>query len=265
MISLLNLHAIQAITLVATMFATPLMTVAQDLAPTSAQNQQMLESLNLLGAQFKATITTDLGFPEANVQHWQSAVDTAFDPELLEADFNAAFKTGLTSVVRDAALSFEQSELGRDVLELSQKSQTLRDDPDVLAQTQAYLDAAPSAKTALLRELFAAQGGPQQTDAVMDVYFPMMITAAEPVIGREAAEQWMAGASELRQTYARDYFLTFAAVFRQMPTEQLEALIAVLGTPEMDVYVTQTTAAFAETLQLAADRLDAAYAKGLAK
>jgi hypothetical protein len=263
MIGLLNFQAIRATTLATAMLATPLAIVAQDTKPGLAQNQQVLESLNMLGAQFKATITTDLGFPEAYVQHWQSAVDTAFAPELLEADFNAAFKTGLTGAVRDAALAFEQSQLGRDVFELSLTSEAVRDDPNALAQTQADLDAAPAAETALLVELFAAQGGAQQTDAVMDVYFPMMITAAEPVIGQEAAEQWMAGASDLRESYARDHFLTFAAVFRQMPTEQLEALVDVLGTPEMEVYAELTTAAFAETLQLAADRLDAAYANDL--
>lgn len=263
MICLRNIQAIRATTLATAMLASPLAIVAQDTTPVLTQNQQVLESLTMLGAQFKATITPDVGFPDAYVQHWQSAVDTAFAPDLLEADFNTAFEAGLTSAVRDAALAFEQSELGRDVLDLSRTSQAVRDDPNALAETQAYLDAAPAAETALLGDLFAAQGGAQQTDAVMDVYFPMMITAAEPVIGREAAEQWMTGASNLRETYARDHFLTFAAVFRQMPTDQLEALVAVLGTAEMEVYAKQTTAAFAETLQLAADRLDDAYAKDL--
>ncbi|MEO9340921.1 hypothetical protein ABFT80_26320 [Mesorhizobium sp. SB112] len=97
----------------------------------------------------------------------------------------------------------------------------------------------------------------------MDVYFRAMKTAAEPVIGAQTADKWIAGAGDLKVGYVKDYFVTTVATFRQLPQERLQELVKAVGTPEMVAYAEQSTTAFIEALNAAADRLETSYAKEL--
>jgi hypothetical protein len=263
MISHFNLAIVRSVCVVGAMLASPLAIATEASTQSRAENLQVVDNLTMLGGQFRAAIDTDLGFPPEHVDQWQKSVDTAFARDRLEADFHAALETALSEQAREAALAYDRSQLGRDVLALVSTSGPLKEDPDHIAKTQNYLDTAPAEDKALLAELFAVQGGPDQTDAVMGQYFRAMIIAAEPVIGAEAAAQWIAGADGLRETYAAEHFLAHAAVFRLMPRAQLQELVAVLETPAMADYAAQTNAAFEEALQLAVERLDVGYARGL--
>jgi len=262
MISQLNLQGLRAACVASALLVSPLVNATEDTGPVT-QNQRVVDSLIMLGGQFSAAITPDMGFPPEYIEHWQSAVEVAFAPDLIAADVDAALETALTAEARAAALAYDQSPLGRDVLEVMAQAEPLKADPDHLAATRDYLDKASPEDRALLADLFTAQGADEQTDIVMTIYFEALRIAAEPVIGAEVAAQWIESAAPLREVYAQDHLLSHAAIFRLLPKAQLQELVIVAQAPDMTAFAAQTNAAFREALQSAADRLEAAYVREL--
>ncbi len=114
---------------------------------------------------------------------------------------------------------------------------------------------ASAEENAVYVDLFEVRLGPRRANEVMNVYLRVMETAAEPLIGAEAAKQWTESAQHLRDGYVQDYFLTATMVFEQLPLDKRKKLAKALSTPPMMAYAEQSTAAFSETLQAAAVRL----------
>ncbi|MEO9340922.1 hypothetical protein ABFT80_26325 [Mesorhizobium sp. SB112] len=134
----------------------------EDTTRTLAKNQRAIEELSTLGVQLKSVLRPEIGFPEKYVVHWQAAVDAAFAPDLLEADFLKAFETQLSDETRDAALAFDSSPVGQEAYELIMASQGLEGDAKHLAEAQKYLDTASVEENALHVDFFESQGGPKR-------------------------------------------------------------------------------------------------------
>ena len=258
-----SLRAVRQAIIVAS-FLLPQAALAIDTAvPTLAQNLRAIENLSAVGDQLKEVLTPEVGFPAEYVEHWHAAVDEAFAREMLEADFLTALEAELSEDTRDAALTFDASPIGREMYELVASAASVKDAPEILEKTRAYIEAAPAEENALFVDLFEAQMGPQRANDMMDTYFRAMKTAAEPLIGTDAAEQWVVEADDLRTGYVENHFLATVMIFSQLPSERLKELVRRLTTPEMITYAEQSTAAYANALNAAADRLETTYVKAL--
>jgi len=228
-----------------------------------ASNSRALETLSALGGSLGEVLTPEIGFPAENIEQWRTAVDVAFAPELLEADFLAALDSELTADARSAALAFDASALGRLAADLVEGSYVNEPDDAQLAATRSRMEQAAAGRNALFVDLFELQAGPARANAAMDVYFQAMKVAATPVVGAEAADQWILSAGDLRATYVERYFILTVSMFDQLPDERLQELVAELRAPEMQDYAEQSTTAFAKALHAAAERVELAYVEGL--
>ncbi len=142
-------------------------------------------------------------------------------------------------------------------------SQPLNNHPDAFAKGRQRVASVTVDENALFVDLFEAQLGAKRANEVLDVYLQTMETAAEPVIGADAAKRWTSSVKHLRESYVQEYFLTSTLIYEQLPLEKRKKLSAVLISPPMLAYAEQSTAAFSETLKAAATRLESAYAKEL--
>lgn len=244
----------------AAILLSPAASAIEDPTGTLVKNLRAVESLTSLGDQLKAVLTPEIGFPADYVQHWGTAIDVAFAPNLLEADVRDALENQLSDETRNAALAFYSSPLGEEASALAASALELEESDGQQAEAQAYLASSSAEHNKLLTELFELQAGPKTANDVMDVYFRSMKTAAEPIVGATAADEWIAGADGLRKGYVESYFLTTVATFSQLPEERLQQLAEALRTPEMIAYAQQSTEAFTKALNAAADRLQIAYA-----
>lgn len=228
----------------------------EDTSRILAQNERIVEKMSAFGDELKAVFTTVSGVPGEYVEHWHTAVDAALAPDLVEADFLAALEAGLSEKTRDAALAFEASPPGRQAYELMARLRSLKENPRYLDDARQYLEAASREQNARLVDLFEFQQGPLRARQVVDAYLSAVKTAAQPVIGAHAAEQWVDGAQDRRDGYIEDTFLDTVATFSQLPEHQLQELVDAIGTPEMLDYARVSAAAFGQTLNAALDRLE---------
>lgn len=240
--------------------ALPPAVLAQDEAMTTlVGNLRIVETMSTLAEQLKDVLTPEIGFPEDYVEHWAAAVDHAFDPEVVLVDFTIALDAVLTDDARDAALAFDADDLARRVYELDMNLEPLKDEPEFFDAMREKLEAGSEAENKLMVDLFEGLDGPTRANAIMDLYFRAMVTAATPVVGLDAAEGWVDASQHLRAGYVEDYFFTTVAVYSQLPEEDLETLAQALSTPELIAYTEQSSLAFAELLDATAERLDEAY------
>jgi len=228
-----------------------------------ASNSRALEALSALGESLREVLTPEIGFPAENIEQWHVAVDVGFAPELVEADFLAALDSELTSDARSAALAFDASALGRLAADLVEISYVGEPDEARLAATRSHMQEAGAGRNALFVDLFELQAGPARANAAMDAYFRAMKAAATPVVGAEAADQWILSAGDLRTPYVERYFIITVSMFDELPDERLQELVSELKTPEMQDYAGQSTMAFAKALDAAVARVELAYAEGL--
>jgi hypothetical protein len=230
------------------------------------QEQLAVDQLSTLGDQLKAVLTPEIGFPEKYVAHWYAAVDSAFAPELLERDVLGEMDAQLDDETRAAAGAFDATPLGQQSRELLSASarNTRAEEQASVTTARSYLETASAEQKKLFVDLFEAQLGARRADDVMDVYFRAMKTAAEPVVGAEAADQWIAGADQLRTGYVDNYFLSTVSTYRPLPEDQLRELVDALQTPAMISYAEKTTTAFTKALNAAIDRVKVDYAQRLA-
>lgn len=253
-----------AIALSAALLAAPSAFAIDEDTRTLAQNQRGVEHLTQLADQLRALLRPEIGFPEEYVGAWRTSVDQAFAPDLLEADFLEAFDARLTDETRAAAMSFDTSALGQEGYRLLSQAEANRDsDAAVEAARQAVEGASPD-QNALFTDLFAALQGPQKANRIMDAYYRIMKIGAEPVIGADAADEWIAGAGALRDQYVENYFLSSAAAFMPLEQQSLEELVTAVKDPVLVEYADQATLAFADALDAAADRLAIAYPEAIA-
>ncbi len=222
-----------------------------------------VENLGSIAHELKITLTPKAGFPAEYVKKWASAVDAAFAPDLIKADFDSALNARLTEDVRSAVLAFDASPLGQETLKIVMNFQPLGNQPDAFAKARQRVASATVEENALFVDLFEAQFGAKRANEVLDVYLQAMETAAEPVIGPDAAKRWTSSVKHLRESYVEEYFLTSTMIYDQLPLEKRKKLAAALSSPPMLAYAEQSTAAFSETLKAAAKRLESAYAKEL--
>ncbi|KKB10105.1 hypothetical protein [Devosia chinhatensis] len=227
-----------------------------------------VEHLAQLGRDLRELLRPEIGFPVEYVSAWQGAVDEAFAPLLLEADYVQALGTGLTQDARTAAIDHFQSSLAIEV-----EAQLTKIDPDnsltfeeELEKAAEMIEAAPAELNALYVELFELQQGPDVANAVMDAYYRMMKTGAEPVIGAEAADEWVAGiGSTLRDQYVEGNFASTAAGYSTVDPDLLRELADVMADPDFISYSLQASQAFAHAIDAAADRLAVAYPRAIAE
>lgn len=258
-----SLRAVRVVTFAAVLLGAPSAFAIEETTRTLAEGQQTVESMEALGEDLKAVLRPDIGFPEDHVAPWKAAVDSAFERELLEADFLAALEARLTDEAREAALEFNESALGNEVRVLVEEFQGVELDDELRAKTEAFLEAASEEHAALLTDLFDAQASVRRSDLAMDLYFRAMKTAAEPVIGAEAADAWIDSAQDMRDIYTRDYFLTTVVTYRPLSEDKLREFFEAVGSPGMFAFAEQSTAALGEALEAASDRLQDAYAAEL--
>lgn len=222
-----------------------------------------VENLGSIAHELKISLTSQAGFPAEYVKKWASAVDEAFAPGLLKADFERSMNARLTEDARSAALAFDASSLGQETLKIVTDLQPRSNHPDALAKARQRVASASAEENALFVDLFEAQRGARRANEVLDFYFQAMETAAAPAIGADAAKRWTASAKHLREAYVEEYFLTSTMIYDQLPLEKRKKLAAALSSPPMLAYAEQSTSAFSETLKEAASRLENAYARKL--
>ena len=262
MIGQLNFRTMRRATLAMAVLMSPSAMAVEDTSGELARNLRALENLTALGEQIKALVTPEFGFTDDTIRHWTSAVDAAFAPQLLEADFLAALDDRLSDEVRNAALAFYRSPIGQESYELVAASHPLTEG-SAIAHGKAYVETASAEENALFVDLFEAQSGPARANHAVDIYFRAMEIAAEPIIGKAGAEQWVASVQGLRAGYVENYFSVTVGIYSNLQGDKLAELVEALGTPDMLAYGKLSTAALDEAMHAAVDRLETAYAEEL--
>lgn len=262
MIGYANLRLVQAATVGAALLISTAAFAQNDTTSQLTKHLRAVEVLASYGENLKDLISTDIGFSEAQVARWTSAVDVAFDRDTLEAEFFVALDSRITEPVRQAALEHQATPLGQEVLERVANWPGDMEAAELLEQAKAGLEQASPERRALYDAQFEAESGLAQMNNVLDGYFRAMKIAASPVLGEEAAEEWVASAQFLREAYAENHFLSSVSIYSQMPEERHEELVDILTTPEITAFYSLGTEAIEETMHAAIDRLEAAYADG---
>lgn len=265
MIGSANSRLVQAVTLSATLLMSGPAMAQDDSIGRLTEHLRAVGALSAFGENLKVVVTPDMGFSKTQVIQWSTAVETAFDPDLLKADFHAALDSRLSEPVRQAALAYQTSPLGREVFERVANALRNADAPDLLGEAKVYIEQASDKRRALHEAQFEAESGAAQSIDALDGYFRAMTIAAVPILGSDGAEEWVASAQYLREEYAENHFLSSVSVYSQMPEERHEELVAILTTPEITEFYTLSTEALAETMETAIDRLETAYADALHK
>lgn len=225
-----------------------------------------VEQLSTMGEHLKAVLTPEIGFPEIFLGHWYAAVDTAFARNLLERDVLRETDAHFDVETREATLTFDATPLGRQSNELLFAAAGISPAEGLarLAAARRYVETASAEQNKLFVDLFEAQLGPRLANAVMDVYFRAMKIAAEPVVGADAADQWVASADPLRKDYVDSYFMSAVSIYSELPQDQLRELVDTLGTAEMVSHAEKSAAVFTGALNAAIDRVEVDYARRLA-
>jgi hypothetical protein len=265
MIGSANFRLLQAVTLSATLLMSGASMARDDTIDRLTEHLRALEVLSAFGEDLKDVVTTDIGFSKVQVTQWSTAVETAFDPELVKADFHAALDSRLSEPVRQATLAYQTSPLGGEVVERVATASRDSDAPHLLAEAKANFEQASDTRRALHKAQFEAQSGAAQSSGAIDGYFRAMMIAAAPILGSDRAEEWVASAQYLREEYAETHFLSSVSIYSQMPEERHEQLVEILTTPEITEFYNLSTVALAETIDMAIDRLEIAYADELNK
>lgn len=262
MIGNASLRLVQAATLSAALMMSTSAFAQDETTRQLTEHLLAVEALSTFGENLKELISTDIGFSEAQVTQWSSAVDVAFDRDTLEAEFFAALDSRLSDPVRQAALDYQTSPLGVEVFERVNSAPSNADAPHLVDEAKTYLEEASDERRALHEAHFEAESGSAQYSASLEGYFRAMKIAAAPILGEAAAEQWVTDAQYLREVYAENSFLTSVSIYSQMPEERHEELVAHVTTPEVTAFYSLSTEALAETINAALDRVEAAYADG---
>jgi hypothetical protein len=265
MIGSANFRLVQAVTLSATLLMSGMAMARDDTISHLTEHLRAVEALSAFGENLKVVVTTDMRFSKTQVAQWSTAVETAFDPDLLKADFHAALDSRLSEPVRQAALAYQTSPLGREVVERVANALRNADAPHLLDEAKAYIEQASDKRRALHEAQFEAESGAAQSSDVLDGYFRAMAIAATPILGSDGAEEWVASAQYLRKEYGENHFLSAVSVYSQMPEKRHEELVVILTTPEITEFYSVSTEALAETMETAIDRLEIAYADELNK
>lgn len=248
----------------AILIVTPAISIAEPLR-NLARERLAVEQLSTMGEQLKEVLTAEIGFPEKFATHWYAAVDTAFARDLLQRDVLRETDAHFDVETRRATLTFDATPLGRRSSELLLAAAGISRAEGLvkLAEARKYVETASVEQNKLFVDLFEAQLGPRVANEVMDVYFRAMKIAAEPVIGADAADQWVASADPLRKGYVDSYFLSAVSIYSQLPQDELRKLVDALGTAEMVSGAEKSAAVFNGALNAAIDRLEGDYARRL--
>ncbi len=257
------IRLVRAVTLSAALLMPGTAMAQDDTIDRLSEHLRASEALSGFGEGLKILVTTDLGFSQAQVAHWSAAVETAFDPDLLTADFHAALDSRLSEPVRQVALAYHTSPLGREVVERVANAPLNADAPHLLNQAKTYFEQASDARKALHEAQFDAESGAAQSSVTLDGYFRAMLIAGTPILGSDGAEEWVASAQYLREEYAENHFLSSVSIYSQMSEGRHEELTSILTTPEMTAFYSLATDAFAQAMETAIDRLEIAYADEL--
>lgn len=265
MIGSTSLRLAQAVTLSAALLVSGAALAQDDTTTRLTEHLRALEALDAFGENLKVLVTTDMGFSTTQVTQWTTAVEMAFDPDLLEEEFHAALDSRLSEPVRQAALAYQSSPLGQEVVERVANAPRNADAPQLLGEAKTYIEQASDKRRALHEAQFKAESGAAQSSDVLDGYFRAMTIAAGPILGSDGAEAWVASAQYLRDEYDENHFLSSVSVYSQMPEERHEELVAILTTPEITTFYRLSTEALGETMETAMDRLEIAYGDELSK
>ena len=258
---------VQATMLSAALLSAPATLAVEDSTAALLEFDTGVSRLNELGSTLRALLRPEIGFPEEYVGAWQSAVDEAFASDLLEADYIEALEQYTTEDARQAALAFMDTELANEIEAPNEDAEPDADIPfeQEIEAAQQVVDGASAEQNALFVQLFELQHGPETANAVMDAYYQMMKTAADPIVGPEAADEWVSGfGSTLRDAYVEGYFLVTAAKLIDLDVPVLERLTEAMAQPGLVAYADQSTQAFSAALNKAADRLALAYPAAIA-
>lgn len=257
----------QAAILSAAMLSVPATAASDESISALLEHDTGVARLSELGSSLREIMRPEIGFPEDYIGAWQAAVDEAFAVDLLEADYVEALEQYTTDDARQAAVTFTGSDLAATIraLDVQKEPEAEIAFEEEIEAAKKIVSSASTEQNALFVELFELQRGPETANAIMDAYYHMMKTAADPIVGAQAADEWVTGfGSTLRDAYVEGYFLTTSAQLIDLDLTQLEELTKKMAEPALVAYADQSTLAFSDALQKAADRLALAYPEAIA-
>lgn len=221
-----------------------------------------LESILRMRDDFRKIVSVEVGFSEEQVDAWSAAIDKAFEPDLLKADFKMALERGIPdpilSVVYDyftSDLRIERDRITKDLLELD------INDPAVRESIKAEIDATRRAVSATAEHLFYEYRSHEAANALIEALFDAMIIAADPVVGRDNARAWVAEYRNdgLLETYEHSTYLIMLATFVRYPEDGRDAFIEAVSTDEIIAYERAAATALQRTLTRAVERIKVHY------
>lgn len=252
-------QALRAAALAAAILVSPVAFAVEESTRELAEELDALKGVARSGEDLKSIITTDLGFTTAQVARWRDAVDTAFATDLLEADFRDALESGTSPEGRQAALAYAQSGLAVAAGEHIE-TRFAQENPEVLVEAeQRFVERTSASENARLVKIFTAQRGPERDNLDMDVYFRAMAVAAKPVIGAEAAQEWVKSAQYLRDEQIERNVLARVAAYSELTDAQLAVAAEKLSEPIIAEFSAQLVTAFSVTMHAAMDRPETEY------
>jgi hypothetical protein len=211
-----------------------------------------------LREDFLPITTTEFGFTPEAVEFWRSAVNQAFDADILQQEYTELLTKSLPLEAIDTILDFNDSDLRQHRDRISDQLLAMQlDDPEQRAALQAEVASLPAELVDTAMGLFEQYGTPDVAEALVEGYLQAMYLAAEPYVGADNANAWMEEHRQigLSETYGENTFLIFAAILGQFPPHSRGAYIAAISTPEYIAYEQAAALAMKTTYNAAIERL----------
>lgn len=226
------------------------------------EHDPYLESLDRMRDDFRKIVGVDFGFSEEDTDAWSAAIDKAFDPDTLRADYSAALDQQLTDPVLSSAYDYftsdlrvERDRVTRQLLDLDINDATVR------AGIKAEIEATPRVVSRQAEHLFYEYRSHEAARSVIELYFKAMIIASEPAVGGEEARAWVAALrhAQMVDIFEESTFLVFSATFSRYPEKSREAFIELVSSQHMIEYERGAHKAFEQAFTKAVERIKEYY------
>lgn len=221
-----------------------------------------IEALARLKDDFNQIMTSEFGFPPDAINAWKSAVNEAFDPETIAADYTAALSSELSPAVVEVVIDFNKSDFRRQRDRISEDLlSTDLDDPQDRVALEQEVGALSSDIAGVAVNLFEQYRAPESSEALVEGYLRAMYLAAAPYAGVESAQAWVDQAREAKfaDVYVENTFLIFAATLGRYPADARSAYIDAISKPDYITYERQASIAFEQAYNAAVERLAQAF------
>lgn len=220
------------------------------------------ESLDRMRDDYRKIVGVDVGFSEEEVDAWTAAIDKAFEPDTLKADYAEALEQQLTDPVLSAVFDYFTSDLRAERDRITKELLALDINAPLIREgIEAEIQASPRAVSRQAEHLFYEYRSDEAARAVMEALFKAMVIAADPVVGPENARAWVADFRNagMVDIYEESTNLVFSATFARYPEASREAFIEAVSTDEIIAYERGAAKAFEQSLSRAVERIKAHY------